>query len=413
MNWRLQGFAPFRQAAFRRQWPADVCTSWAFEMETLVLGWYILVETGSVVWLSVFASVQYLGTLISPMFGVMADRLGPRSVLLAMRGTYATLAAVLAAMAFTDTLSPLAVLLVASLSGLVRPSDLGVRSALISAIMPPALLVPTMGIARMSADTARIMGALAGAGLVALLGTGFTYLVVLALYLTSLGLTLSVAAARRVVVAQPVSPWRDLGDGIAHMRERQALLATILLAFLVNLLAYPFSGGLLPYVAREIYGIDRTGLGYLVASFAAGGLMGSFVVISGHGMQRPARMMLIACAFWFPLLMVFAFTTGLLPGIAMMALAGFAQSFVMVPMSVILMRCSEERFRGRIMGLRILAVYGLPLGLLVAGPLIEAVGFTTVTILYSVLGLLAAGAIAILWRRDLLPRDAPANVARS
>ena len=44
--------APFRIRSFRFQWPADVLTSWAFEMEALVLGWYILVETGSVVLLT-------------------------------------------------------------------------------------------------------------------------------------------------------------------------------------------------------------------------------------------------------------------------------------------------------------------------------------------------------------------------
>ena len=32
----------------RFQWPADLLMSWAFEMETLILGWYVLVETGSV-----------------------------------------------------------------------------------------------------------------------------------------------------------------------------------------------------------------------------------------------------------------------------------------------------------------------------------------------------------------------------
>ena len=37
------------------------------------------------------------------------------------------------------------------------------------------------------------------------------------------------------------------------------------IAFLANLTAYPLSNGLLPYVAREIYGTNQTGLGYLSA----------------------------------------------------------------------------------------------------------------------------------------------------
>ena len=53
---RPSALAPFRIRNFRFQWPADLLTSWAFEMETLILGWYVLVETGSVLLLTLFAS---------------------------------------------------------------------------------------------------------------------------------------------------------------------------------------------------------------------------------------------------------------------------------------------------------------------------------------------------------------------
>jgi MFS family permease len=413
MMLRPAGLAPFSQRSFRRQFPADIAASWGFEIETLVLGWYMLASTGSVLWLTAFASVQFLGTLVSPMFGVMGDRVGHRAVLCAMRSCYALLAGTVAAMALGEVLGPWQVIVIAALAGLVRPSDLGMRSALIAASMPPALLVPSMGIARTSADTARVMGALAGAGLVAALGIGPTYLVVTALYLASLALTLGVAAPRRIASPTgPASPWRELRDGFGHLRERPPLMAALLMAFMVNLLAYPVSGGLLPYVAREVYGIDRTGLGYLVASFAAGGLLGSIVVIAQGAALRPARSLLIACAVWFPLLMLFARLEDAASGMVVMALAGFVQSFAMVPMSVILLRCADERFRGRVMGQRILAVYGLPVGLLVAGPLIEQAGFAATVTLYAGCGLLCTAVIALRWRHHLWPPDAPANAPR-
>ena len=70
--------AAFRVRSFRFQWPADLLTSWAFEMETLILSWYVMVNTGSVLWLTAFGSLQYIGTLAAPMFGVLGDRLGSR-----------------------------------------------------------------------------------------------------------------------------------------------------------------------------------------------------------------------------------------------------------------------------------------------------------------------------------------------
>ena len=56
-------------------------TSWAFEMETIILGWYVMVQTGSVLLLTAFGSLQFLGTLAAPMFGVLGDRVGGRLIL--------------------------------------------------------------------------------------------------------------------------------------------------------------------------------------------------------------------------------------------------------------------------------------------------------------------------------------------
>jgi len=52
--------APFSVRSFKFQWPSDLATSWAFEMETLILGWYILVESGSVMLLVVFGALNSL-----------------------------------------------------------------------------------------------------------------------------------------------------------------------------------------------------------------------------------------------------------------------------------------------------------------------------------------------------------------
>ena len=84
---RPSALAPFRVRNYRFQWPADLLTSWAFEMETLILGWYVLVETKSVVLLTVFASLTYTGQLIAPTIGMVGDRIGRRNLLAIMRAT--------------------------------------------------------------------------------------------------------------------------------------------------------------------------------------------------------------------------------------------------------------------------------------------------------------------------------------
>ena len=68
---RFDALAPFRVRSFRFQWPADLLTSWAFEMEMLVLGWYVLVTSDSVILLTAFGALGFLGTLVSPVFGML------------------------------------------------------------------------------------------------------------------------------------------------------------------------------------------------------------------------------------------------------------------------------------------------------------------------------------------------------
>jgi MFS family permease len=71
-------------------------------METIVLGWYVMVHTGSVLLLTAFGSLQFLGTLAAPMFGVLGDRVGARLMLCTMRAIYAGLAALMILLGFAD-----------------------------------------------------------------------------------------------------------------------------------------------------------------------------------------------------------------------------------------------------------------------------------------------------------------------
>src|SRR5439155_9758119 len=227
--------AAFRVRSFRFQWPADLLTSWAFEMETLILSWYVMVNTGSVLWLTAFGSLQYIGTLAAPMFGVLGDRLGSRAMLCAMRAGYAMFAAVLTVLGLAGLLSPPWVLVIATLAGIVRPNDQVMRNALIGETIPAEHLIGALGMSRASQDSARVAGALAGAGLSAVLGVGYAFVFVTLFYVASFSLTLGVArgsavpdpaAMRASVLMSRPSRYRDLKDGLVHVATTPMLLAT-------------------------------------------------------------------------------------------------------------------------------------------------------------------------------------------
>jgi MFS family permease len=407
--------------SFRYQWPADLLTSWAFEMETITLGWYVMVQTGSVLLLTAFGSLQFLGTLAAPMFGVLGDRVGGRLMLCSMRAVYLSLAALVMLLALTGALSPAWVFVAATLNGTFRPNDLVMRNALIGETIPPAHLVGALGMSRATMDSARVGGALAGAGLSTAVGIGYTYLFVIAFYAASLMLTFRIARARPVPDPAAPSPyplplagdrqgasrWRDLKDGLAHVRETPRLLAPIWLAFLINLTAYPVSGGLLPYVAQRIYHVDATGLGWLVAAFSFGGLLASIGVVVTGGSRHPERATLVHTAVWYALLLGFGHLASMGPGLLTLLAAGFVQNVAMISMTGVLLAAAGQRFRGRVMGVRALAVYGLPIGLMVSGALIERIGYPATITVSAAVGLLFTLLIGVRWRAAMWRRSRP------
>ena len=407
----------FGTRSFRFQWAADLFTSWAFEMETLILAWYVMVHTGSVLLLTVFGSLQFFGTLAAPMFGVLGDRMGSRTMLCAMRAAYVALAATLMTLGLSGQLTTAAVFVVAAAAGVLRPNDLVMRNSLIGDTIAPDHLKGALSVSRATVDSARVAGALVGASLSAALGVGLAYVFVTSFYALGLMLTYGVSGGRPIAepsdagdrrgrgaarVSLPrASSWRELKDGLVHVWTTPRLLGGTWLAFLVNLAAYPTTNGLLPYVARNVYAIGATGLGTLVASFSFGALLGSLSLVITRGPRYPERFMIVNSVIWFVLLLGFGHVRVIGLGVVMLILIGIVQSFTMISMAVSLLSASDDRFRGRVMGVRTLAVYGLPIGLMTSGALVERIGFPATVTLYSAVGLLFTALIGSKWRASM------------
>ena len=96
-------------------------------------------------------------------------------------------------------------------------------------------------------------------------------------------------------------------------------------------------------------------------------------------------------------------------GIAILFLAGISHSVSQVPMAAMLLRTTGEQYRGRVMGIRMLAIYGNVPGLLIAGQVIPRIGYPLTATLYCVFGIAVTVLIALRWKDDLWRRDAPAN----
>jgi hypothetical protein len=129
-------------------------------------------------------------------------------------------------------------------------------------------------------------------------------------------------------------------------------------------------------------------------------------VVTG-GPRRPERSTLVHTAIWYALLLGFGHVRSMSAGLLLLFVAGFVQNVAMISMSATLLAAAGERFRGRVMGVRQLAVYGMPLGLMASGALIERIGYPLTISAFCTVGLLFTFLIGMKWRASIWqPRGA-------
>ena len=365
-------------------------------METLILGWYLLVETNSPLLVGLLGALRFGGTLLSPIYGVLADRVDRRAMLIAIRIIFFATAATIMILGLASVLEPWHILLLAAVVGLTRTAEHVVRQSLIADVVPGPMLVNAVGLSRTTQDTARIVGALAGAWLLTLLGIGSAYVVVVCFYGASVLLALGITAPARRSQREE-SPLQNLKSGMGYVRGEPVILAVMFLAFIVNFTAFPVMNGLMPVVARDIFHLEAIGLARFVAISAVGAFIGSVAVASFVRVRSPEQMMVVAIVAWHLVLLVFARTES--TPFAMLVLAGYglSMSVAMVTMSIVLLSRTSQEFRGRVMGVRSLAVYGLPMGLLVGGFLFERLGVQATLTINSIAGLVLTAVIVVIW----------------
>ena len=124
---------------------------------------------------------------------------------------------------------------------------------------------------------------------------------------------------------------------------------------------------------------------------------------------RPARMMIVYAAAWYALILLFVQIPNPAGGRTALFAAGFAQSLSMVPLAAMLLKSAGPKYRGRVMGVRMLAIYGLPVGLLMAGTLIPMIGFRATASCYCITGLICMAILGVVYRAVIWPADAPGN----
>lgn len=421
-------FRPLRYGDYKFVWSSEALSLWASEMETIVLAIFVLHETNSPLLVGLIGALKFGGTLLGPFYGLMVDRFDRKRLQVAVRVIGVSLAVLLTWLIVTDTLILWHAYAIVSAGSMVRMLDIVLVQTLTADVVPAHSLHGAIGLSRFSLDGARVVGSIAGGMIFELLGLDWAYAMISVLYL--LATLAAVKIGRRKVTAGvglsggqsgeqpgqtgqlgPSGIWAGLAEGLRHVMRSDVLPGLIFFSFLIELSAFPIVNGLMTVIGDELYGLGGTGIGLLAAAASAGALSGALVLGVMRNVVSPVRVMVLNSIAWHALMLVLAVSLPLWLFALVLVAWGFSGGMTFVAMVVGLLRAAPAEIRGRVMGIRSLGIYGLPIGLLLGGWIAEEVGAQAMIGVLGGIGLIATVAAAVAW--PALLRRQPALLTNS
>lgn len=370
-------------------------------MQTIAQGWLIYRLTGQPAMLgAVTFTALAPAFLLSPIAGLVVDRVDPRRLAMATQTGLLVQAAILGGLTVSGRITIPALFLLAGLMGIISAFDLPTGRVLVTRTVPREDLPNAIALVSAIFHASRIVGPSIAGFVVTWSGEGWCFVMNAASYLAAL----SGLLAMRLPSHVPISAGGSIGDhlleGFTYLRHHRKVAQLFLLLGAVCLLAFPYTT-LLPAFAKDVLSTNARGLGWIMAASGVGATLGALVLASKRDTVGLTRTMLLATFALGFLLVGFSFTRSVwLSSLAIVPLA-WAMVTHMTTNNTLVQMTVPEALRGRVMALHGMVFLGaVPLGSL-AGGLIASTFGVPATLALGGLGCSAAAVLSALWLRNL------------
>ena len=365
------------------------------QMETLVMAWFVLTLTDSPFLVGLAGSARMAANILALFAGAIADRM-PRHLLLSGVGfVMGSLAIILLALLLTDTLEVWHIFVISFSSGLARIFQMPAGQSLAADSVPQDRISTSVALINSGMNLNLIIGPLIGGILFEAFGPEGAYALISALYISS-GVCALFIRVIRLTEQTRESVWRLVLGGLRYVKVQQALWAGLLVAVIINLTGFPFHTTLMPIFAKDVLGTDARGLGLLISAFGIGALFGSFALASVQNMKHTGRLLIVAVVVWHASMVVFSTSTSFPTSLTVLVVSGMAFSATLVLILTVLLRTALPEYRGRIMGLRVLAIYAHTFGSLSSGGMASLWGAPVAANINAVWGVTMLGLLAFI-----------------
>jgi MFS family permease len=277
-------FGPLRSAPFRWLLAARTTSILGNAVAPIALAFAVLDLTGSAADLGLVVASRSVANVAVLLFGgVIADRLPRDVVLVGTSCAAAVTQGAVAALVITGSASIPSLVVLSVLNGAVAAVSLPAAGALVPDTVPETQLRPANALLRLGLNSGSILGASAGAGLVAVVGPGWGLAVdtagfaVAGVLFGRMRLPRGAAAAGRTERTSVVA---DLREGWREFVGRRWVWIVVLQFAVLNAAFVGATSVLGPVVADASFG--RAAWGLVVAALSVGLAVGAVVALRWH-----------------------------------------------------------------------------------------------------------------------------------
>jgi MFS family permease len=336
--------------------------------------------------------------LLSLVSGAAADVFDRRKLMLVTQIGGATVAAILAVLAFNGLTAAWPVYLLAAVGAGVGAFDPPARQALVPMLVPREHLPNAISLNTVMSQAASVAGPALGGILIAVTNVGWAYAINSASFLCVVAALIMMRNVPKT--ERPPHAGRDtislaaIKDGIHFVFTHPLIRSTMLLDFFATF--FSSATALLPIFAQDILHVGPRGYGWLYAAPAIGAVSASAAMVPvTPRIVRRGRTLLWAVTMYGVATVVFGMSTSFWLTFACLALSGAADAVSMIIRNLVRHLETPDSMRGRMVGINMIFFMGGPqLGELEAGLAANWIGAPWSVITGGVGCLLATGYIA-------------------
>ncbi|MGC2517546.1 MAG: MFS transporter [Burkholderiales bacterium] len=345
-------------------------------MQTVAMSWLVYRLTGSAWLLGVTAGAQQLPMLfISPIAGVLADRVNRQRLLMLIQSLAFLQSLSLALLTFAGIVRVPHVVALAVFLGVINAFETPTRQAFVLELVQDRQDLPNaIAMQSMVFQSARFLGPSVAGLILAAFGEAWCFLINAASYLVIVAAYALIRVKPRPMPDTGTEWWHEL---ISGFRYAFGFVGTRRLLFLLSALGFfsaPWSS-LMPIFAAETFGGDSRTFGFLIGAVGLGALMGTLFLVLRTSVRGLGRVIVATSITAGVALSAFSMSRNLWVSLALLSAFGFGLVVTAASTNTILQTVADEDKRARVISLYVMSFLGVaPIGNFAAGAVAEAAG---------------------------------------